>query len=130
MGSTLRTDTDTADIQRPLGPITVGRARSEDLDAILAILTGAGEWLAAKDIDQWGPGRFSRERGMAAIERGEAYVAILGGKVVATLSLQWSDEAFWGDRPGSAGHVHALAVDRAYAGHGIGLGLLHGPSVT
>lgn len=100
------------------------QARAADVDAVLAILAGAGEWLTAKGIDQWGPGRFSRERGVEAIGRGEVYIASLEEEIVGTLRLQWSDESVWGVRPDDAGYVHALAVGRAYAGNKVGEGLL------
>lgn len=106
------------------GLITVTQAQVADVDKILAILTGVGAWLAAKGIDQWGPNRFSREGSAAAIERGEVYIARLGGKIVGTLRLQWSDALLWGSFSDGAGYIHALAVERAFTGHQIGLGLL------
>ena len=106
------------------GLIAVTQAQVIDVDKVLAVLTGAGEWLTSHGIDQWGPGRFTQEGSAAAIKCGEVYIARLGGKIVGTFRLQWSDEALWGIRPDDAGHVHALAVERAFAGHHIGLGLL------
>lgn len=112
------------DILTSPGPITIAQALPTDVDAVVAILTGASAWLTSRGIDQWGPGSFTRERGAEAIERGVVYVAKRRGEIVATLRLQWSEEALWGGRPGGAGYVHRLAVDRAYAGQGIGLSLL------
>jgi ribosomal protein S18 acetylase RimI-like enzyme len=43
---------------------------------------------------------------------------------VATLTLQWSDERFWGEREPDAGYVHRLAVRRSHAGQGLGYRLL------
>ena len=106
------------------GLVTVAQAQALDVDERLALLREAGEWVAAKGINQWDPAQFSRERGLVAIERGEVYMARLGIEVVGTLRLQWSDESLWGIRADDAGYVHGLAVKRAYAGHRIGLGLL------
>ena len=106
------------------GMIAVERAQLFDVDDIVAILTGAVEWLTAKGINQWQPGRFSREGSAAAVERGEVFVARLGKEAVGTLRLLWSDDSLWDARPGKAGYVHALGVKRAYADHQIGIGLL------
>ncbi len=109
------------------GLIAVTQAQAPDVDAMVAMLNDAGAGLAAKGIDQWEPGRFSREGSAAAIKRGEVYVASLGGKggeIVGTLRLQWTDDLFWGTQADDAGYVHALCVKYAYAGHQIGLGLL------
>ncbi len=107
-----------------LGLISITQAQADDIDQILAILTGAGEWLTARGIDQWGPGQFSRNRGAAAIERREVYVARLGNEIIGTLRLQWQDEDLWDTWPNAAGYVHALAVKRSFAGNKIGCGLL------
>ncbi|MGZ4658156.1 MAG: GNAT family N-acetyltransferase [Blastococcus sp.] len=42
----------------------------------------------------------------------------------AACRLVWSDVAVWGERPGDAGYVHGLVVDRAHAGTGLGRHLL------
>lgn len=47
-----------------------------------------------------------------------------GGRVAAGLRLLWDDTAMWGSRPGAAGYVHGLAVDRSRAGTGLGAALL------
>jgi ribosomal protein S18 acetylase RimI-like enzyme len=36
------------------------------------------------------------------------------------MTLQWSDETFWGERPDDAGYVHRLVVRRDRAGTGVG----------
>lgn len=88
-------------------------AQPPDADAILSILNEACDWLTAKGIDQWTPRRFSHERTVAAIERGEVYVAKIGTETVGTLRLTWEDETLWSEWPETAGYVHLLAVGRA-----------------
>jgi GNAT superfamily N-acetyltransferase len=48
----------------------------------------------------------------------------IGGEVVGTITLQWSDRMFWGETPQDAGYIHKLAVRPAYTGRGVGLQLL------
>jgi ribosomal protein S18 acetylase RimI-like enzyme len=103
--------------------LEVRQAGADDVDEIVAILSGAARWLLARGIDQW-PDPFPRARVDALTRQGEFYVGVLGGRVVATLALLWSDPAFWGERPPDAGYVHALAVSRAWAGRGLGGELL------
>jgi len=76
--------------------IRVLQARASDLDTVLSILEEAAQWLVSRDIDQWQPGSFSHQRIADRIERGEMYLAELGGQPVGTLALQWSDEEVWG----------------------------------
>jgi len=40
--------------------------------------------------------------------------------VVGTITLQWSDPAFWNGASRDAGYIHKFAVVRAYAGRKIG----------
>ena len=104
--------------------LTIQQAQLSDANAILSILNEACDWLTAKGIDQWAPGRFSRERSLAAIDRGEVCVAKIGAEIVGTLRLTWADEALWIDGPALAGYVHVLAVTRARAGTGVGVAML------
>ena len=99
--------------------LEVRRARPEDLDVVVAILTEAARWLLERGIRQW-PDPFPADRVEVLLRRGEFYVARLEGEVVATFALLWRDPAFWGERPPDAAYVHALAVRRAYSGRGLG----------
>ncbi len=72
----------------------------------------------------WRPGFFSREAFLDQILQGEVYLARLGEEVVGTITLQWSDDPLWRDALPDGGYVHKLAVRRAYAGRGVGVGVL------
>ncbi len=97
----------------------------KDLDAVLEILNEAAEWLASKKIPSWWrPGSFSREAFLDQIHLREVYIARLGREAVGTITLQWTDRVFWKRASPDAGYVHKLAVRRAYAGRGLGLGML------
>jgi ribosomal protein S18 acetylase RimI-like enzyme len=101
----------------------IERAVAADVDAVAAILTEAADWVAGLDHPQW-PSPFPREQVVQLVERGELYVARLDGEVAATVTLQWSDVPYWGERPPDAGYVHKLAVRRDFAGRGVGHALV------
>ena len=104
--------------------IEARRARPSDLDTVVSILEEAARWLATRGIRQWEPGSFSRRDVERRIERDEAFVFRVSGRVVGCVVLQWSDEEVWGKRPDDAGYVHGLAIRRAEAGKGLGTELL------
>jgi GNAT superfamily N-acetyltransferase len=89
------------------------------VSAVATLLDEATLWVEARGYEQW-PLPFPREEIADAIERGEVYVAEVGGDVVATVTLLWDDELHWGERPPDAAYVHKLAVSRARAGQQIG----------
>ncbi|TME91882.1 MAG: GNAT family N-acetyltransferase [Chloroflexi bacterium] len=104
--------------------LTVEPARTEELDLVLNLLEDASRWLLAKGVEQWHAGQWKREKIAAAMERGEVFLAWEGATVVATISLQWSDELLWPAAAGDAGYVHRLAVASDAHGRGLGRALL------
>jgi ribosomal protein S18 acetylase RimI-like enzyme len=103
--------------------LKVRQARSENVDEIVETLTEAARWLLARGVEQW-PDPFPRGRVEPLVRRGEFFVARLDAEPAGALVLRWSDPSFWGEQPDDAGYVHALAVQRGFAGHGLGAGLL------
>ena len=97
--------------------MNVRRARAEELDEAVAVLSEAAAWLRSRGIEQW-PHPYPAEWVAASIERGETYLAREDGAVVGTITLRWADPAFWGEQPPVAGYVHGLAVRRDFAGRG------------
>ncbi len=97
-------------------PLEIRPAGPEDVDVAGEILAEASAWLQARGIVQW-PARFPAEFLTASAGRGELYVAAIDEEIVATVTLQWADPMFWGDRT-DAGFVHRLAVRRTHAGVG------------
>lgn len=100
-------------------------AVAEDAAVILGLRHAAEDWLAARSIDQWRP----REVPLSTIEgqvaAGEFFVAReQSGAIVGAVRLLWSDPAIWGDDGVAAAYVHGLVIDRAYAGLGVGRGIL------
>jgi ribosomal protein S18 acetylase RimI-like enzyme len=104
--------------------VTIECATPADADTSLGILQEAARWLLSRGIDQWRPDQFERGSVLAAIARGELYLARRDGAVVATLRLQWTDERVWGSDTGDAGYVHGLAIRRRAAGVGLGRAML------
>lgn len=49
--------------------------------------------------------------------RGETRLVLVGGRIAATLTLDWSDPV-WSGIPGTAGYLHRMAVRRWAAGLG------------
>jgi predicted N-acetyltransferase YhbS len=99
--------------------VNVRRCQAPDVAAVASLLDEATVWVGQRGYEQW-PLPFPREEIVAAIERGEVYVAELDGDVAATVTLLWDDPAYWGERPADAAYVHKLAVSRACAGQRIG----------
>lgn len=99
------------------------RATVEDVGLVLDLLAEGARYARSLGIVQW-PERFPEELIVSGIERDEVFVGAIGGVVVSTLSLTWSDEAFWGPHDSQAGYVHRLAIDSEQRGDGLGRGLL------
>ncbi len=104
--------------------ITVRRAGPGDEAAVLALLNAAAAWLWARGVRQWEPSSFTAATAGVAVAGREAYVAEVGGRPVGTFALLWADPDIWGEQPPNAGYLHSLAVDRAFAGQGVGAVML------
>lgn len=105
--------------------VKVVPAKPEDIDIVIGILDEAASWLQEKNIPRaWEPGGFSRPAFLEQISRGEVHIGLVDGKPAGTLTLQWMDLKWWGERQPNAGYVHKLAVRPMYAGQKIGVGML------
>lgn len=101
-------------------------ARTDELDAVEELLTGAAQWLASRGIDQW---QFPphRDRILRALERGECFLVSRDSKPVGTIQVDdHADPEFWtaADQPGEALYVHRMAVSRAESGQKVGAVML------
>jgi GNAT superfamily N-acetyltransferase len=85
------------------------RARPDEIDVVLAVLTQAAGWLRRRGVEQW-PDRFAVDWVMPAVERGETWLADVDGETVGTVVVQWDDPIFWPAYPADAGYLHRLAV--------------------
>jgi GNAT superfamily N-acetyltransferase len=93
------------------------RAGPEELAEVITVLSEAAKWVHARGIEQW-PDPFPPERVEEGIARGETYLARIGPEVAGTITLQWEDPFFWGERPPNAAYVHLMAVRWRFAGRG------------
>jgi hypothetical protein len=83
---------------------------------VLAVLDEAAAWLEGRGIGQW-PSRFEASWVEGALQRGETWLAMVGGTVSGTVTLDVSDPV-WDGVPGAALYVHRMAVRRPAAGLG------------
>jgi GNAT superfamily N-acetyltransferase len=97
--------------------VDIRRAGAADVESVREVLEEAAAWLLARGIEQW-PARVPDAMFRPSIDAGETWLAERDGVAVATITLQWSDELFWGVQPPVAGYVHRVAVRRAAAGVG------------
>jgi GNAT superfamily N-acetyltransferase len=88
-----------------------------DLETVRALLEEASAWLRSRGIEQW-PRSWGDEWIVPALGAGETWLVERDGRAIATVTVQWSDEATWGARPPDAGYVHRLAVRRGHPGLG------------
>jgi acetyltransferase (GNAT) family protein len=84
---------------------------------VLAVLDEAAAWLRERDVQQWPP-RFEPSWVEGAVRRGETWLALVGGTVRGTVTLDHWDSV-WDGVPGAAAlYVHRMAVRRSAAGLG------------
>jgi hypothetical protein len=96
--------------------VSVSPAGLEDVPMAIEILAEASAWLRGRGIRQWPP-RFDSGFIRRSAEFGQLYLVTSGREVAGTVTLQWSDEMFWGDRT-DAGFLHRLAILRSHRGAG------------
>ena len=105
----------------------ISLAKKADYGAILDLVQRVAGWLRQEQVQQWQD--FLTGDGLDLLarrfEEGEVYKAEDGRKIVGTVVLEWED-GFWGAKGSdeTAAYVHAMAVDRDYAGRGVGAALL------
>lgn len=92
------------------------RARVGQIDDVLVVLDEAAERLAAVGVRQW-PRRFEPQWVRPAIEQGHTWLVYVDAQLAATVTLEWSDPLWDGDR-GTAGYLHRLAVREPAVGLG------------
>ena len=83
---------------------------------VLAVLDEAAAWLQGRGVEQW-PSRFEQSWVEGADRRGETWLALAGGTVRGTVTLDYGDPV-WDDLPAAALYVHRMAVRRSAAGLG------------
>jgi GNAT superfamily N-acetyltransferase len=104
--------------------MTIGGAMPDDLGDVVRLLADAAAWLHSRGLDQWPEGFAPPERIGPYIARGEVWLVHDGGQAVATARVTGVADApqLWtpAERGELALYVSKLAIDRAYAGQGLG----------
>ncbi|HEY6068002.1 MAG TPA: hypothetical protein VIU81_04850, partial [Gaiellaceae bacterium] len=78
--------------------MNVRPAGTEDVELVGALIDDATEWVGRLGFVQW-PLPFPRDDLVAAIGRGEVYLAEVDGEAAATVTVLADDPVYWGERP-------------------------------
>lgn len=103
--------------------IQIRKAEDKDLDDLVCVLNDSLDYKISLDDNSWGVDQFNKHEILTIMDRGETYVALVDDKVVATMSLEWSDKRIWGKYLGNdnkAVYLHKLAVNSQYRGNNLG----------
>jgi ribosomal protein S18 acetylase RimI-like enzyme len=99
---------------------TIHRAAAEDIPALAQILNDALAYKLRHGDSAWGRKGWTDTGVQQSLGQSEVYVIEQDGRSVATMSLSWQDEKYWGTQDPVAGYVHRVAVRDGF--HGLGLG--------
>ena len=91
-----------------------------DAAAVVRLRDTAASWLLDRGIVQWQPGESDPARLAARADANELFVVRDRGEVIAAVVIVPADPQVWGSRPGTAGYLHTLVIDRRRAGQGLG----------
>lgn len=101
----------------------------DDVDAFVALLEDAAQWMVDRGIEQWRPGAMAAQRTMIvdAQSRGELLVVREAGRVVGGVVLRAEADPIWMGRPAdSALYLSKLVVARSRIGERLGERILAG----
>ncbi|MEK6350046.1 MAG: GNAT family N-acetyltransferase [Burkholderia sp.] len=101
---------------------SVRRANAEDVPVLTRIRNDAHAMKVAHGDHAWGKDGdgFSEAWVLNSLSRRDVHLVEQDGLAVATFSLDWDDEAYWGAQAPIAGYVHGLSVRNGFNGLGIG----------
>ncbi len=98
---------------------TVLRAQPEDAKKLHEIFVQAAKYKHNYSDYAWRDG-FSFEGVVGMIERGETYAVYQEDMLVATVGLEWEDDAWDDTTEDNAGYIHRLAVGDDFHGQQLG----------
>lgn len=100
--------------------LEIRQATPEQIGLSSSILTEAALWAISIGQPLWKPEMLTEERLRPNLERGEIFLAWLGGEAVGNIFFQWEDKPFWPHlRRGESAFFHKVAVRRKVAGQGV-----------
>jgi ribosomal protein S18 acetylase RimI-like enzyme len=100
----------------------IRRATAEDVTVLTQIRNDAHANKVAHGDYAWGKegDGFSEGWVLNSLSRRDVYVVEEDGLPVATFSLDWEDEMYWGPQEPIAGYLHGLSVRNGFNGLGLG----------
>lgn len=108
-------------------PYFMARAKADDLDEVMSLLSQRIQWLHDRGSDQWNTGRPFRTRMENSISRGETWLLRDGTTPIATVTISTDgDRDFWSPDELSvhAFYVEKMASSIERSGEGLGRLLL------
>lgn len=102
-----------------MSDVRVRRALPHEAQAVSALFEETTRWLLGRGIRQWTLRWRTATWCLEGIKRGELYVMLDGGGIVATFLLAPNDVAF-GERPADALYLQGLCVRRTASGRQLG----------
>lgn len=100
--------------------IEVSFAAADDVTEIVAVLTEAAAWMAAKQCPAWSASTLTSAFVAPFVAQREFLAARSGGLIAGVCTLSRTDPVFWPDGPpGEAAYLHKLAVRRAFSGRAV-----------
>ncbi len=106
-----------------LSMLEIRQATLAEMNIAIGILAEAARWLASRGLPSWNPDTLPAVMNVS-LTRGDVYLAWINDQPVGTITVQWSDVLYWGERPDDAGYIHKLAIVRSAAGQHLGAQLL------
>jgi GNAT superfamily N-acetyltransferase len=105
--------------------LRIGRAATEAIPEVLALILEAAQWLIAKGEPLWGEPETSGEELERVARAGELVTGRTGSELCACMYLHHEDPIFWPQAAtGEALYIHRLAVARRFAGRGVSFAML------
>jgi GNAT superfamily N-acetyltransferase len=105
--------------------VVIRQANSADAPRVAAVLTAAAQWLEQNGKWNDWPVPYPVTALELPIGQGSVYIVEDTRKTaIATATLQWSDERYWGPQPADAGYLHRLAVTPAMMGQRVGAAII------
>jgi GNAT superfamily N-acetyltransferase len=98
----------------------VSFAAADDVAEIVAILTEAAAWMAARHCPAWSASTLTPDFVAPIVVQRGFLAARSGGMIAGVCTLSRTDPIFWpDDPPGEAAYLHKLAVRRAFSGRAV-----------
>ncbi len=112
-------------------PFWIRPARPTEESVVEGLLTEVARWETERGYAGAWPVPFPMDRIRERLVGGDVYLAGPPGEApVATVTLQWEDVPYWGERPPDAGYVHRLAVRPPFHRQGWGRRLVDWTEAT